>query len=76
MRLHLPGTSQQALDLRSQIKGSSVYNSVLEMIEFYNLQFEMIFPPLNTPGLIYKHMRDLGLPRKLNMKMVILADSL
>jgi RNA polymerase I-specific transcription initiation factor RRN7 len=64
MRLHLPGPLQHALELRSQLKGSSIYNSVLEMVEFYNLQFEMVFPALNSPLLIYKHMKDLGLPSK------------
>lgn len=62
MRLRLPGQFQHALELRTQLKGSSIYNSVLEMVEFYNIQFEMVFPPLNFPLLIYKHMTDLGLP--------------
>lgn len=64
MRLRLPGHLQHALELRSQLRGSSIYKCILEMVGFYHSQFEMVFPPLNSPLLIYKHVRDLGLPSK------------
>lgn len=62
MRSRLPAHFHLALETRGLLKGSSIYTTVLERVEFYHLQFEMVFPPLNAPLLIFKHVRDLGLP--------------
>ncbi|TVY21399.1 RNA polymerase I-specific transcription initiation factor rrn7 [Lachnellula arida] len=62
MRTRLPPYYYAALEIRAQLKGSSLYRTVLQLVEFYNHQFEMVFPPLNAPLLIFKHVRDLGLP--------------
>jgi RNA polymerase I-specific transcription initiation factor RRN7 len=62
MRVKLPGSYHGALEIRAPLKGSSLYRTVSELIRFYHAQFEMVFPPLNSPLLIYVHIRDLGLP--------------
>jgi RNA polymerase I-specific transcription initiation factor RRN7 len=62
MRVKLPGSYQGALEIRTPLKGSSLYRTASELIGFYHAQFEMVFPPLNCPLLIYIHIRDLGLP--------------
>jgi RNA polymerase I-specific transcription initiation factor RRN7 len=64
MRTRLPPYYYAALEIRAQLRGSSLYRTVLQLVEFFNVQFEMVFPPLNAPLLIFKHIRDLGLPRK------------
>ena len=69
MRSKLPGHFYSALEIRAPLKEPSLYKIVLELVEFYNLQFEMIFPPLNYPLLLFKHIRDLGLPGKFSNMM-------
>lgn len=64
MRAKLPGHFHYALEMKSVLKGSNLYSTVLELIEFYNAQFEMLCPPLNAPLLLFKHVKDLGLPGK------------
>jgi len=65
MRRRLPAHFHAALEIHTPLKGSQIYSAVLELIEFYNIQINMVFPPLNAPLLIEKHVRDLGLPSKL-----------
>jgi hypothetical protein len=62
MRSKLPAHFYSALEIRAPLKGAALHGTTLELVRFYNLQFEMVFPPLNSPLLIYKHVRDLGLP--------------
>ncbi|KAL3428383.1 hypothetical protein PVAG01_01892 [Phlyctema vagabunda] len=64
MRNRLPPHFHIALEIHSQLKGADLQGAVLELVEFYNLYLEMVFPPLNIPPLLYKHLRDLALPRK------------
>jgi RNA polymerase I-specific transcription initiation factor RRN7 len=64
MRSKLPGYFYSALEIRTPLRGGALQDAVLELVEFYNLHFEMVFPPLNYPLLIFKHVRDLGLPGK------------
>lgn len=64
MRVRLPPSFHIPFESRALVKGSSIYNAVLDNVEFYHIQFEMVFPPLNAPLLIFKHVRDLGLPSK------------
>ena len=63
--MRLPAHFHSALEIRSPLKGTSIYGAILEMVEFYHIHFEMVFPPLNSPLLIFKHVRDLGLPSKI-----------
>jgi len=68
MKSKLPGHYYSALEIRAPLKEVYLHRTALELVEFYNLQFELVFPPLNYPLLLFKHMRDLGLPGKfLNM---------
>jgi RNA polymerase I-specific transcription initiation factor RRN7 len=62
MRLKLPGHFHSALEIRAPLGGAALHRTVLEQVEFYNLHFEMVFPQLNYPLLLFKHMRDLGVP--------------
>jgi hypothetical protein len=64
MRSKLPPSLSGALEIHAQLNGPVLQQCVLELIEFFNTEFEMVFPPLNYPLLIYKHIRDLGLPGK------------
>lgn len=64
MRSKLPGYFYSALEIRAPLNGAKLGGTVLELVEFYNLHFEMVFPRLNYPLLLFKHVRDLGLPRK------------
>ncbi|TAQ91213.1 hypothetical protein B7494_g399 [Chlorociboria aeruginascens] len=62
MRAHLPPHYHSAFEMRTILKGFSLHKAVLLMQEFYHANFEMVFPPLNVPLLLFKHVRDLALP--------------
>lgn len=64
MRIKLPGQFHTALEMKSVLKGSRLYNAVLGLVEFYAFHFEMVCPPLNAPLILFKHIKDLGLPGK------------
>lgn len=64
MRIKLPGYFHAALEMKSVLRGSRLYKVVFELIGFYGLQYEMVCPPLNAPLVLFKHVRDLGLPGK------------
>jgi len=64
MRAKLPPHFHAALELKTPLKGEVIYGKVKGLVEFFFSQFEMIFPPLNVSLLLYKHVRDLGLPGK------------
>lgn len=60
----MPPHYHAALQVRAPLKEATLYGTVLELVDFYHAQFEMIFPPLNSSLLLFKHVRDLGLPSK------------
>ncbi len=62
MRSKLPSAFHSALEIRAPLKGVALHGAVLELVEWYHVQYEMLFPSLNTPLLLYKHMTNLGLP--------------
>lgn len=62
MRARLPAHFHTALEIRAPLRAQALQGAVSKMVEFYNVHYEMVFPPLNTPPLILKHMRCLGLP--------------
>lgn len=64
MRKRLPGHFHVALQIKSQSSLKNLHGAILDMVEFYHFHFEMVFPPLNSPLLIFKHLKELGLPRK------------
>ena len=61
MRSRLPSHFLMALEIRA-LKRGAVQHAVLRLVEFYKVHYELIFPSLNAPLLIFKHVRDLGLP--------------
>lgn len=62
MRRKLPSHMLVAFDIRAPLRGEVLHTSALELVEFYNSQLNMIFPSVNYPLIMYKHIRDLGLP--------------
>lgn len=62
MRTRLPGHYYRALEIHGILSGHRLHQTVLDMVSFYNFNFGMVFPPLNHKLLLYKHIRDLGLP--------------
>lgn len=65
MRSKLPPHFHSALEISAPVKEVALYGTVSELVEFFLLQFEMVFPPLNISLLLFKHVRDLALPGKL-----------
>lgn len=68
MRSRLPGPLLSALEIREPLRGTALHSTVSKLVQFYHLQFEMVFPPLNFPLMIFKHMKNLGLPSKISIK--------
>lgn len=64
MKLRLPPQYHGALDLRSVLHKGALHRAILKLASLYNEDFGMVCPPLNAPLLIFKHMRELGLPCK------------
>ncbi|KAG4035466.1 hypothetical protein MFRU_001g02350 [Monilinia fructicola] len=62
MRTRLPGHYFRALEIHGVLNGHRLHQTVLDMTSFYRFNFEMVFPPVNHKLLLYKHIRDLGLP--------------
>jgi RNA polymerase I-specific transcription initiation factor RRN7 len=64
MLARLPGPLHTTLEIREPLRASNLQKTVFNLVNLYHSNFEMGFPPLNFPLLIYKHMRNLGLPSK------------
>lgn len=64
MRIKLPNQYHTALGVRAPFNGNTFHKTILSQIDFFHSEFDMVFPPLNVPFLLYKHIRDLGLPGK------------
>ena len=75
MRARLPGPLHSSLEIREPLKGEALHKAVSKLIQFYHLEFEMIFPALNFPLLLFKHMRNLALPRKIERASLVLCAS-
>lgn len=58
--------------MKSVLSGDRLHKTVSELIGFYGSQFEMVCPPLNTPLILFEHVRDLGLPGKHKTKYYLL----
>jgi len=61
MRSRLPGHYFRALEIHGILNGHRLHQTVLDMVSFFNFNFEMVFPPINHKLLLYKSVRDLGL---------------
>ena len=62
MRAKLPPHFHSAFEIRTRLKGISLHMATLSLIEFYHAEFEMIFPELNHPLILFKNIKYLGLP--------------
>lgn len=62
MRAKLPAHFHSALEIRAPLKGFALHGTVLELVSFYNHEFEMTFPALNAPLLLFKFMKELCIP--------------
>ncbi|KAF7900230.1 uncharacterized protein EAF01_007532 [Botrytis porri] len=76
MRARLPGHYFRALEIHGILNGHRLHQTVLDMISFFNFNFEMVFPPINHKILLYKSVRDLGLPVDIYMAVNHLAEIL
>lgn len=65
MTARLPGSYHRALKVKNtSFRGGELHQAVLELVLDYHLNYEMVFPPLNTPLLLLHYLRELALPRK------------
>lgn len=63
MRTRLPATYHKSLMTRSAtFKGDELHWVVLPLVRSYYINFEVVFPPLNVPGLLWQYTRELALP--------------
>lgn len=59
----LPGSYHRALKVKNtSFRGGELHQAVLELIIEYHLNYDMMFPGLNTPLLLLQYMRELALP--------------
>ncbi|CAG8960949.1 hypothetical protein HYFRA_00002487 [Hymenoscyphus fraxineus] len=62
MRRKLPPPMVASFDIKAPLRGETLQTSVMQLVEFYKTQLNMIFPSINYPLVMYKHIRDLALP--------------
>ncbi|POS78561.1 60S ribosomal protein L40, partial [Diaporthe helianthi] len=63
MTARLPGAYHRALRVKNtSFRGGELHEAVLELVLDYHLNYEMEFPPLNTPLLLLQYLRELALP--------------
>ncbi|PVH85974.1 hypothetical protein DL98DRAFT_650478 [Cadophora sp. DSE1049] len=65
MRSKLPAHFHAALEIRAPLDGAKLHSSIAQLAEFYNLEFDMEFPKLNVPLLVFRYMKELYLPIEL-----------
>lgn len=62
----LPPQYQRVLRGRySSLAGGVLHTTVTDLIRGYEKNYGMVFPPLNTPLLLLRYLRELALPCKL-----------
>lgn len=64
MKTKLPAQRHAALEIRIPLSGISLSRAVLDLMDFYHITFSMQFPSINMPVLLFKYLRDLGLPSR------------
>ena len=63
MRDRLPGPYHRALLARfATFEGGELHKAVLYLVRGYHFNYEMAFPGLNAPPLVWQYTRELGLP--------------
>lgn len=64
MKDRLPAHYFAALELRSALKRGDLHKAVLGLVVLFKQRFDITFPPLNSPLIFFKYIKDLCLPRK------------
>lgn len=62
MRSKLPAHFHAALEIRAPLNGAKLHSSIWQLAEFFNIEFDMEFPRLNVPLLVFRYMEELCLP--------------
>lgn len=63
MTSRLPGSYHRALVVKhASLQGGELHQAVLELVVEYHLNYDMVFPPLNTPLQLFHYLRELALP--------------
>ncbi len=63
MRDRLPSSYLQRFLARGiALSGGELHKTVLKLVRAYHFNYDMVFPGLNTPALLYQYSRELGLP--------------
>lgn len=69
----LPGSYQRALLVKkASLQGGELHQAVLELVLEYHLNYEMVFPPVNVPLLVFHYVRELALPGELSSEEFML----
>lgn len=59
----LPGPYHRALTVKyASFQGGELHQAVLDLVLEYHLNYEMVFPNINTPLLLLDYLRELALP--------------
>lgn len=62
MKIRLPPSLATSLEVRAPLNGVKLQQTVQSLLRFFRREFDLIFPSLNAPLLLYKHITNLGLP--------------
>ncbi|KAJ0422480.1 hypothetical protein BJY00DRAFT_77699 [Aspergillus carlsbadensis] len=62
MKEKLPQQYMALFETTSLLKCEDLHTAVYDLVSYYRRQFEMQFPPLNAPALLYRLIRRLALP--------------
>jgi RNA polymerase I-specific transcription initiation factor RRN7 len=62
VRDRMPAEYHRALQIRDHIKPGQLPASAQELIVAFNLQFEIVFPPLNCVPILARYIKELALP--------------
>lgn len=65
MRDRLKPQYQNALRGKySSLTGGELHTAVTDLVMGYRKNYDMVFPPLNTPPILLRYLRELALPCK------------
>ncbi|KAL4891631.1 hypothetical protein BDV59DRAFT_181367 [Aspergillus ambiguus] len=62
MRDKLPQEYLALIETTALLKAEHLHKAVFELLLLYNKRFDIKFPPLNVPALLYNYIRRLALP--------------
>ncbi|RJE17793.1 transcription initiation factor RRN7 [Aspergillus sclerotialis] len=79
MRDKLPSTFVAILETKRLVKPEQLHTAVQDMILFYHRKFNMMFPPLNWPLILFQYIKRLALPVEIypavkNLKQLVDFD--